>query len=54
MAIQEPTAILDDDLLEVVFGIAGGPAVVDPDTEGATGELPTDHEEFAAPPRDDG
>jgi hypothetical protein len=53
MPSQELPTVLDDDLLEAVFGIAGGPAVADPETDGAVGELPTDQEEFAAPPRDE-
>ena len=48
--------LLSDDLLEAVFGLDDGPAVMDPETEhGARAghELPSDDEEFAAPPHDE-
>ncbi len=49
------TMLLSDDLLEAVFGLDEQPAVLDPETEQelAGHELPSDDEEFAAPPRDE-
>lgn len=55
MPIRELTTPLTDELLEVLFGISDGPAVEDPEAEpgASSDELPTDVEEFAAPPRDE-
>ena len=52
--IRELTAPLNDELLEVLFGIGDEIALADPDTEPAAvaDALPTDDEEFAAAPGD--
>lgn len=54
MIVMQTSTMPTDEQLEVVFGIPEPAVVDDPDTEpGAWSlELPTDEEEFAAPPRD--